>query len=220
MNGSRRLVFAFAVLAMSLASVAAHAEDRLEKQGRALFAKGEYEKALDIFATLFSEKSDAVYLRNIGRCYQKLQQPDKAIDSFREYLRRGHVKSGERAEVEGFIKEMEELQKERAATAPPPPSAEPSRPTAHEAEPASSTPPPAAIFASSGTKGSNDAPGATLTQQATTEEPAQSASITHRWWFWTGIAVVVAGGAVAAFVLTRPGAVVPACLPPTECPPN
>jgi uncharacterized membrane protein len=216
MNGSRRLVFAFAVLAMSLASVAAHAEDRLEKQGRALFAKGEYEKALDIFAALFSEKSDAVYLRNIGRCYQKLQQPDKAIDSFREYLRRGHVKSGERAEVEGFIKEMEALQKERAVTAPPPPSAEPSRPTAHAAEPASSTPPPAAIPAAD-TTASNDAPGATLTQQATTEEPAQSTSITHRWWFWTGIAVVVAGGAVAAFVLTRPGAVVPACVPPTQC---
>jgi hypothetical protein len=217
MNGSRRLVFAFAVLAMSLASVAAHAEDRLEKQGRALFAKGEYEKALDIFATLFSEKNDPVYLRNIGRCYQKLQQPDKAIDSFREYLRRGHVKSGERAEVEGFIKEMEELQKERAATAAPPPSAEPSRPTAHEAEPASNTPPPAAIPAADRTA-SNDAPGATLTRQATTEEPAQSTSITHRWWFWTGIAVVVAGGAVAAFVLTRPGAVVPPCVKPAECP--
>lgn len=216
MNGSRRLVFAFAVLAMSLASVAARAEDRREKQGRALFAKGEYEKALDVFATLFSETNDAIYLRNIGRCYQKLQQPEKAIDSFREYLRRGHVKAGERAEVEGFIKEMEALQKERAATAPAPPSAEPSRPTPHEAEPASSTPPPAAIPAAD-TTASNDAPGATLTQQATTGEPARSTSITHRWWFWTGIAVVVAGGAVAAFVLTRPDAVVPRCVPPAQC---
>jgi len=219
MNGSRRLVFAFAVLAMSLASVAAHAEDRREKQGRALFAKAEYEKALDIFATLFSETNDAIYLRNIGRCYQKLQQPDKAIDAFREYLRRGHVKSGERAEVEGFITEMQELQKARAATVAPPPSAEPSRPTAHEAEPASSTPPPAAIPAAD-TTASKDAPGATLTQQATTEEPAHSTSITHRWWFWTGMAVVVAGGAAAAFVLTRPGAVFPPCVSPAECPRN
>ena len=217
MNGARRLVFVFAMLATGLVSVAAHAEDRRERQGRALFAKGEYQRALDIYATLFSEQNDPVHLRNIGRCYQKLQQPHKAIDSFREYLRRGHVKSAERAEVEGFIKEMEELEKERAATAPPPPPPEPSRPiAAGQTEPASGTPPAAVTVLE--TPASNDPPGVRLTQQATTEEPAPSSSIVHRWWFWTGIALVVAGGTVAAFVLTRPGAaVVPACVPPAEC---
>src|SRR5437764_4541216 len=101
--GRTRLVFASVVLAFALVSLAAHAEDRRERQGRALFAKGEYQAALDIYANLFAQMGDPIYLRNIGRCYQKLQQPDKSIDAFREYLRRGHVKPKERAEVDGFI---------------------------------------------------------------------------------------------------------------------
>ena len=33
-------------------------------------------------------------------------------------------------------------------------------------------------------------------------------SIVHRWWFWTGIAAVVAGGTAAAIIATRPGTTV------------
>ena len=94
------------------------AEDPRELEGRTLFAKGEYEAALDLYAKLFAEKSDPIYLRNIGRCNQKLRRPDRAIDAFREYLRRARkVKPAERQEVEGFIHEMEELRAQQAADA-------------------------------------------------------------------------------------------------------
>jgi len=94
------------------------AEDPREVEGRTLFAKGEYEAAVDLYAKLFAEKGDPIYLRNIGRCNQKLRRPDRAIDAFREYLRRARkVKSSERQEIEGFIHEMEELRAQQTADA-------------------------------------------------------------------------------------------------------
>src|SRR5688572_7224818 len=94
----RRTFFVALIFACSLAGLARVAQagdDRRELEGRALFAKGDYKQALDVFAQLFAEKGDPIYLRNIGRCYQKLRQPEKAIDSFREYLRRARVKPRE-----------------------------------------------------------------------------------------------------------------------------
>jgi hypothetical protein len=208
-----------AVLPLRTVSARPH-EDRREIQGRTLFAKGDYQAALDVYATLFAEKGDPVYLRNIGRCYQKLGQPDKAIDSFREYLRRGHVKGGEREEVDGFIKEMEDLRKQTAATAPPP--AEPGHADAPPTEsPAAAPPLPAVTEASAST--TTSAPGATLTQQAAEPASDSDGSIASRWWFWTALGVLVAGGATTAYLLARPhNGVKPPCLPspqmPIDCP--
>ncbi|HSS39158.1 MAG TPA: tetratricopeptide repeat protein [Polyangia bacterium] len=198
---------------------ARHADDPREVQGRALFTKGDYQAALDIYAQLFAEKSDPVYLRNVGRCYQKLEQPEKSITAFREYLRRGHVKRGERTEVEGFIKEMEDLQKQKAATTPP--AAE----TAHASPAPADTPPAVAPAAPAVTEAPpppvaepTSAPGATLTQQASSEQPDTEGSIATRWWFWTGVAVLGVGGAAAAYVATRPhSGVVPPCMTGFVC---
>ncbi|HEY7371615.1 MAG TPA: tetratricopeptide repeat protein [Polyangia bacterium] len=100
------------MIAVALLAAAARAadEDPRERQGRALYAKGQYQEALDIYAELFAEKGDPIYMRNIGRCNQKLRRPDKAIDAFRDYLRRAHkLKPAEREEIEGYIKEMQDL---------------------------------------------------------------------------------------------------------------
>ena len=196
------------------------AEDQREVQSRALFAKGDYQAALEIYATLFAEKSDPIYLRNIGRCYQKLEQPKQSLNAFREYLRRSKVKPAERAEIDGFIQEMEELQKRQAATTPPPAVAEPASPVESSRVAAVSAPPPAPTVAE--TPGSDSAPGAMLTREgAPVDEPSGSGgSIATRWWFWTGVAVLVAGGAATAFALTRsPGGVTPACPANAECSP-
>ena len=108
-------------LAFTLSSVVAppmaRADDPREVEGRAAFSKGDYARALDIFARLYAEASDPVYLRNIGRCQQKLRQPDQAIESFRSYLRRARrIKPAERKEIEGYIAEMEALKATMTAT--------------------------------------------------------------------------------------------------------
>ena len=96
-------------------------KDPREMQAREAFAAGSYKEALDIYAKLYAEKLHPTYLRNIGRCYQNLGEPERAISSFREYLRKAKdMPADERTEVEGFIKEMEELQKKNAAAATPP----------------------------------------------------------------------------------------------------
>src|ERR1043165_8911053 len=62
--------------------------DVREMKAREAFAAGRYQEALDIYVKLYAERLHPNYLRNIGRCYQNLGEPDKAINSFREYLRK------------------------------------------------------------------------------------------------------------------------------------
>ena len=94
-------------------------EDQREANARQLFAVGKYGEALEIFGKLYAETAHPTYLRNIGRCYQNLGDPDRAIASFREYLRQARgVSDDQRKVIEGYIAEMEEL-KRKQASAPP-----------------------------------------------------------------------------------------------------
>jgi tetratricopeptide (TPR) repeat protein len=153
--------------------------DPREMKARELFAAQRYQDALDMYVKLYAEKLHPNYLRNIGRCYQNLGDAEKAIGSFREYLRKAKsLPAEERAEIEGYIKEMEELKRSREAPPPPPPRVEePSPPRIPE--PVVTPPPPHLITAP--------------------PPPAEeSAPVYKRWWFWTAIGVAVAAGTVGA----------------------
>ena len=196
------------VLAMATVSSRAIAEvDGREMRAREAFAAGRYQEALDGFVKLYAEKLHPNYLRNIGRCYQNLGDPDKAISSFREYLRKAKaVGSDERQEVEGYIKEMEELKRQREAAATPPP---PPQPTG------GATPPPMPPPAIEPPR----QPTLTLTQPPPPPEPAQEdAPVYKKWWFWTLIGGAVVGGlgiaaAAGAFTKTQDAS----CMAPVKC---
>src|SRR6478735_12626575 len=99
----------------------AQADHATEMKAREAFAAGRYDQALDLFAKLYAETLHPVYLRNIGRCHQKLRQPDKAIDKFNEYLaKEKKISADERKEIDGYIKEMEAMRDEQAKQAAPP----------------------------------------------------------------------------------------------------
>lgn len=210
-----------------LATVPARADDRREIEGRSLFAKGEYERALDLYAELFAEKNDPVYLRNIGRCYQKLKRPEKSIDAFREYLRRGHVRAAERDEVSGFIKEMQDLEASQAAAAPPAPVAAAPKPFEPTVSPPPATAPapapvltPAPVVASAAGPADTASPAGANLVAAPESHPDEGAErpITRRWWFWTGVGAVVAAGVVTAILLSGGrSAVIPPCTANTTC---
>ena len=124
---------------------AAPAPDKREVQARKDFAAGRYQQAIDLFAELFAEQGDPVYLRNIGRCYQELGKPADAIRSFRYYLQRASdVSPGERREVEGFIAQLEKEMAARPASGPTAPAAPPAAPAPG---PVVSAPPPAPVAA-------------------------------------------------------------------------
>jgi hypothetical protein len=153
-------------------------KDAREMQAREAFAAGSYKEALDIYTKLYASKLHPTYLRNIGRCYQNLGEPDRAIASFREYLRKAKdVSPEERAEVDGYVKEMEELQRKNAAAAAPPAAPEP----LPVAAPAPAVAPAAPLV---------------LTQSPTPAPAPEPAPFYKRVWFWGVVGVVVVAGAV------------------------
>ena len=187
-----RVALAALVVAAVLApgGRAAAAPDKRELQAREDFAAGRYQEALDIFAKLYAEKLHPTYLRNIGRCYQNLGDPEKAISAFREYLRKAKtVPPDDRAEVEGYIREMEDLATRRQAPAAPPATVTPPPPP----EPA---PLHLAVPATA-------APAVTLAATPAPLAPEPTPAFYTRWWFWTVIGgVALVGGLAAAGVFT------------------
>ena len=159
-------------------------KDAREMQAREAFAAGNYQEALDIYAKLYAAKLHPTFLRNIGRCYQNLGEPERAISSFREYLRKAKdMTAEERTEVEGYIKEMEELQQRNAAAAaaaaaPPPPAPRP-LPVA--------APPPAPA---------EPRPLVVVRESEPPPEP-EPAPFYKRAWFWGVVGGVVVAGTVA-----------------------
>jgi hypothetical protein len=159
-------------------------------QARKAFAAGDWAAALDLFAQLYAETLHPNYLRNIGRCHQKMGQPEKAIGAFRDYLAKArNVGADERKEIEGYIAEMEKLRDEQsqareaklAHERPQPPAP---APTVVATAPAAPPPPPPSV-----------------TAPAPAPEP-ESKPILTRWWFWTAVGAV-AGGVIAAVIIAN-----------------
>jgi hypothetical protein len=197
------LVAALALGASSMAvapaaEAAAPSTRQKEMQARRAFAAGEWKEALALFADLYAQTLHPVYLRNIGRCHQKLRDPDRAIDAFRDYLAKNKQVSGdERVEIEGYIKEMEGLRADTASRA---------RADAAAVKPADTAAASPTSTASPGPDLTPRPPPPGPSLVATGPEPAPAAApVYKRWWFWTGIGVAVAGGVVAALALNRGG---------------
>lgn len=99
----------------------AETEQQADALAREMFAVGKYREALQIYGRLYADTPHPTYIRNIGRCYQNLGEPERAISSFREYLRQvPTLAPAQRAQIEGYIQEMQALQRARAAAAPAP----------------------------------------------------------------------------------------------------
>jgi hypothetical protein len=189
------------VFAFLLAVPEARADRATEMKAREAFASGRYEDALGLFAKLYAETLHPVYLRNIGRCHQKMRQPEKAIDKFREYLaKEKKISADERKEIDGYIKEMEALHEEQVKQATPPPPANPPPPVTPIQPAAPPVPPPPNYYAAQ-----PPPPGTTTSATLVSQPPppGEEAPLYTKWWFWTGIGVVVAGGVVAAILISQ-----------------
>ena len=168
------------------AMAAAAPRDRREMAAREAYAAGHYQDALDIYVKLYAEKLHPNYLRNIGRCYQNLGDPDKAISSFREYLRKARkLAPGERDEIEGYIREMQQLQQTAAAASPPLEPRPKGEPGPADTAPRSLAPAPPPVQL-----------------QAAAPPPApERPPVYKRWWFWSAMGAAVVGGTVAVLIV-------------------
>jgi tetratricopeptide (TPR) repeat protein len=177
------------------------AKESRELRAREAFAIGHYQEAIDLYGKLYAEKLHPTYLRNIGRCYQKLKEPDKAIDTFRDYLSRAkNLPANEQKEIEGYIAEMEALKERQAAE-----KAQAAKPPARPTEAAA----PAALPPVAPTPKLQPAQPAPETQLIA-EKPAptpESPPFYKRGWFWgvaAGVvAVAVVGGLYAGGVFSK-----------------
>jgi len=195
MNALARFMFRcllplfLALVVPTLTPLPAVAADAQELKAREAFAAGRYEEAIDLFAKLYASSLHPTYLRNIGRAYQNLGVPDKAISSFRDYLRKAkNLQAADRAEVEGYIKEMEALQASQAAAAAKP---EPEKPAPEEPVvthvPTEPQKPPEPVTV------------APLVDNPAPEKDDEG-SIFSSPWFWGGVGVATAAVVVGLIV--------------------
>jgi hypothetical protein len=230
------LVLAFGLVWSLGVTPAAFAAKDTEKQAelkaRQAFAASRYDEAIEIFAQLYAETLNPIYLRNIGRCHQKKREPEKAIDAFQDYLAKGKsITASERKEIQGYIKDMQQLRddqaKDREAAAaklvftPAPPVT-----TGPGTGPATNPPGPGPVIVNVGPGPNpnavttlpppNDPGNPTLVATpGSRPPPEENHPIYTRWWFWTALGVVAAGGVAAALLIpggvTKPTCTVSVC---------
>jgi len=189
---------------------ASETDNQLEMKAREAFAAGRYDEAIDAFAKMYAKSLNPIYLRNIGRAFQKKREPQPAIDKFRDYL--AQTKSGkykisadERAEIEGYIKDMEALRDKQSAAPVPAPTPVPvPAPAPAPVQPLQPAPTAAPLPAAA-------PPTADASLTATAPPPAdEHHSVFATWWFWTIVGVVAVGTAVTVVALSG-GTTKPSC---------
>jgi tetratricopeptide (TPR) repeat protein len=195
------------------------------KQATRLYKQGQYQEAAEIFARLSVDYPDMpIFDRNLGACFYHLRKPEPALSNLRRYLgRRQDIAPDDKAVVDRWIDEMEQLRAQNAAasapsapppvapTPQPPPAAAPA-PAAAQAplapvapppkaeEPAPAIPAAASILPAAPTPSEAPKPaGIDLAAGPVPADSTEAGSPYYKtWWFWTGAAVVVVGSAVAA----------------------
>jgi len=175
-----------------------------EKQARTLYERaeksfdlGKFGDALADYQSAYEAKPLPGFLFNIAQCYRNMAKFERARFFFRRYLAlEPHAPN--RWRVEELIAEMSKQLEAQAASAPPAVEPKPAEPRPLAAPALAAAPLPVAP--------AEAAPGAAVSVvTATAPPPVQPRQpVWRRWWFWTGVGAVVAGGIAAAFFLTRP----------------
>ena len=172
-------------LALAGGARAAHAEDpyqaREVEAKKACLAR-HTDRGIELLAELYAETNDPTYIYNQARCFQQGGKSQEALNSFREYLRKARdLPADEKAQVQGYITELE-AQTRQASPATPPDLA------AH---------PPGA-----GSGAGGDHP---VDLTARPADESSGAPIYKKWWFWTGVGVLLAGAAVTVVAVATSG---------------
>jgi hypothetical protein len=92
------------------------------KEAMRFYKEGNYEDAAKLFVRLSIAYPDMlVFVRNLGACYYYLRRYEPALSNLRDYLhRKTDIAADDRAEVSGWIGEMERLRDQGATAAVPP----------------------------------------------------------------------------------------------------
>jgi len=199
MNGLKISLVGAVLLLAAPSALGANVESK-ERAAKKACLVGDVDKGAEILADLYVDTNDAAYIYNSGRCFEQNGKNDQAVLRFKEYLRK--AKNLPKSEAEAVQKKIEELQggasKHEAETAPmPTPAAPPSTTPAAAPLPVAAVPPSAAVATSTDPLGIS---------QSAPPEPPESPPVYKRWWFWTGVGAVIAGGVVTGVLLSKKSA--------------
>jgi tetratricopeptide (TPR) repeat protein len=217
------LVFAASSGLWAREAIAGDAEDKAAARahyetGTRLYDVRDYAEALKEFKAAYLAKPDPAFLFNMGQCNLKMGKNQEALDFFQQFLKkappdhpnRGLVETRIRNIQAGISSESEPADGARTGkpVVPPPEPPAPSPPVPPVAAPVFSAPatspqpsvlpPPAAPMEPS--------PAVDLSTNAQNRQPVPAPTPFYStWWFWTGVGAVVAGGAVATYLLLPRG---------------
>lgn len=76
-------------------------------RGRKLYTDGKYQKSADELEKAFKLRPAPAILLNIGRCYEKLKQPKKALGFYQRYLLKARLVDPNRPMAEKMVKKLE-----------------------------------------------------------------------------------------------------------------
>jgi len=164
---------------------------QLYMAGAAAFQEGRFFDALDYFQTSYQLTQRPELLFNIGQTADRLRLDDLAIESFQGYL--GALPDALNREA---VLERLRILREAVALREAEAAEELRRDQAGNAAQDDA-------LRDGQTAADRDAAAALSTQP--TPDASAGQSILSRWWFWTAVGVVVAGGVAAGVLLTRPG---------------
>ena len=195
----RRVVLALSLL-FGLAFADAAAADppdarALFEHGTTLYDLGQYREAAHEYEAAFKLHQSPPLLFNIAQAYRLGGDPANALRAYRSYLRRSPDATN-RAEVTQYIATCEKQLAAAPKVSEPPTPAEPVT-TTTTTKPATVPTPTLEVRATPSSEPSS--PALELSAAPPTHERTP---VYKRWWLWTTVAVVAAGGAAVALGLT------------------
>jgi|GEM_PF-6303496 tetratricopeptide (TPR) repeat protein len=75
--------------------------------GRKLYSEGKYTEAIDELLKAYALRPAPPILLNVGRTYEKLGKPAKALEFYREFLLKARLVDPSRPQVEALVKQLE-----------------------------------------------------------------------------------------------------------------
>ncbi|HXU69060.1 MAG TPA: tetratricopeptide repeat protein [Polyangia bacterium] len=198
------LAFVVVVVAGAAAAWARPSKSGAEHlvRGSRLYNEGRYDEAIAELQAGYAIDPRPDFLYALGQAERKRGDCKAAVAWYERYVATGPSSQRTVAtlvQIDRCKQELASATPSTTTTAPPAPATPVEPPPAPERPQASAPPPSSAPLPS-------EAPAtATATTTPTTEAPAGRTPLYKRWWLWTTVAVVVAGGVGAgvAIALTQ-----------------
>ncbi len=197
------LVIALVGSPVSAAPSTAEREARHSFQAaEAHFRGGRFADALAAYQAGYDKAPLPGFLINIAQCHRRLGDLRKARATYQKFMMVA-PDSPHLPEVKALISELDKLIADLNDDVAPPPSEEVATET--PTDPAAAAAPFPVATTSPLVPAAPTPPTDRSLLASTANPPGAPEPATHksRWWLWTAVGVAVAGGAAAAFMLTR-----------------